>query len=139
MTTNVEIVNTAASLIIKAALLASRFSGRTRKQSLKRLSKMDAGQKDKEIIFLRDKVDQLQMQITILQIGERRKMDPKVTYQLLIEITALKWLSGGLYLIICVLAVQGHGHLVIMTILLKCLYQIMDIESEISFLYTCSH
>ncbi|MBW8017711.1 MAG: hypothetical protein FVQ82_16170 [Planctomycetes bacterium] len=32
MTTNLDIVNAAVSLIIKAALLAARFSGRARKQ-----------------------------------------------------------------------------------------------------------
>jgi hypothetical protein len=68
MTNNLDIVNVAVSLIVKAALLAARFSGRARKRSLKRLSKMDANDKNKEIIFLRDKVDQQQMQITILQI-----------------------------------------------------------------------
>ena len=56
MTNNVEIVSAAVSLIIKAALLAARFSGRARKRSLKRLSKMDADSKDKEILFLRDTV-----------------------------------------------------------------------------------
>ena len=69
MTNNVEIVNTAVSLIIKAALLAARFSGRARKRSLKRLSKMEVDEKDKEIIFLRDKLHQQQLQITILQKG----------------------------------------------------------------------
>ena len=73
MTNNIEIVNAAVSLIIKAAILAARFSGRARKRSLKRLSKMDADEKDKEIIFLRDKVDQQQMQITILQKGLQKK------------------------------------------------------------------
>ena len=34
---------------------------------------MDADDKDKEIIFLRDKVNQQQMQITILQKGLQRK------------------------------------------------------------------
>ena len=73
MTNNVEIVNAAVTLIIKAALLAARFSGRVRKRSLKRLSKMDADEKDKEIIFLHDKLNQQQMQITILQKGLQKK------------------------------------------------------------------
>ncbi|MHC4761214.1 MAG: hypothetical protein ACYS9H_07710 [Planctomycetota bacterium] len=34
MTNNIEIVNAAVTLIIKAALLASRFSGRARKRNL---------------------------------------------------------------------------------------------------------
>ncbi len=58
MTTNIEIVNAAAVLIIKAAILAARFSGRARKRSLKRLACMDIDDKDKEVIFLRDKVYQ---------------------------------------------------------------------------------
>ena len=63
MANNIEIINAAVTLIIKAAILASNFSGRVRKRSLKRLSKMDADDKDKEIIFLRDKVYQQQMRI----------------------------------------------------------------------------
>ena len=77
MTNNIEIVNAAVTLIIKAALLAARFSGRARKRSLKRLSKMDADEKDKEIIFLHDKVYQQQMQITILQKGVEKKQTNK--------------------------------------------------------------
>ena len=77
MTNNLDIVNAAVTLIIKAALLAARFSGRARKRSLKRLSKMDADDKDKEIIFLSDKVDQQQMQITILQKGLQKKYTNK--------------------------------------------------------------
>jgi len=77
MTNNIEIVNAAVTLIIKAAILAARFSGRARKRSLKRLSKMDADDKDKEILFLRDKVDQQQLQITILQKGLQKKHTDK--------------------------------------------------------------
>jgi len=68
MTKNLDIINAAVSLIIKAALLAARFSGRVRKRSLKRLASMDADTKDKEIIFLRDKVHQLKMQVSILVV-----------------------------------------------------------------------
>jgi putative transposase len=80
MTNNIDIINAAVALIIKAAILAFRFSGRARKRSLKRLSKMDIDSKDKEIIFLRDKVNQQQMQITILQKGTRkRQKNPRYT------------------------------------------------------------
>ncbi len=40
MTKNLDIISAAVSLIIKAALLAARFSGRVRKRSLKRLAAM---------------------------------------------------------------------------------------------------
>ena len=77
MTKNIEIVNAAVTLIIKAAILAAGFSGRARKRSLKRLSKMDADEKDKEIIFLRDTVNQQQLQIIILQKGLHKKKTNK--------------------------------------------------------------
>ena len=80
MTNNVDIINAAVALIVKAAILACRFSGRVRKRSLKRLSKMDIDDKDKEIIFLRDKVYQQQMQITILQKGlEKKQINKRYT------------------------------------------------------------
>jgi len=56
MAENLDILNVAVSLLIKAALLAARFSGRIRRRSLKRLAAMDADAKDKEILFLRDNV-----------------------------------------------------------------------------------
>ncbi len=77
MTENLDIINAAVTLIIKAAILASSFSGRVRKRSLKSLSKMDANDKDKEIIFLRDKVYQQQIQITIFQKGLQKKQTNK--------------------------------------------------------------
>lgn len=66
MDKNLDIINAAVSLINKAALLAARFSGRVRKRSLKRLAAMDVHDKDKEIIFLRDKVDQLSLALLVL-------------------------------------------------------------------------
>ena len=38
MAENLDILNTAVSLLVRAALLAARFSGRVRRRSLKRLS-----------------------------------------------------------------------------------------------------
>ncbi len=82
MTNNIDIINAAVALIIKAAILASRFSGRARRRNLKRLASMDIDDKDKEIIFLHDKVYQQQMQITILQKGARKKQkNPRYTIQ----------------------------------------------------------
>jgi hypothetical protein len=49
----------AASLIFKAVIIAAKYSGRVRKRSLKRLATMDIDEKDKENIFLKDKVYQL--------------------------------------------------------------------------------
>ena len=63
----------AVGLIVKSVVLAAQFSGRCRKRSLKQLSKMNADEKDKEIIFLRDKVHQQQLQISILQKGLKTK------------------------------------------------------------------
>jgi hypothetical protein len=67
MTENLDILNTAVSLLIRATLLTARFSGRVRKRSLKRLASRDADAKAKEILFLKDRVYQLEMQLSILQ------------------------------------------------------------------------
>jgi transposase InsO family protein len=67
MTENLDILNAAVSLLVRAALLAARFSGRVRKRSLKRLAAMDTDAKSKEILFLKDRVYQLEMQLSILQ------------------------------------------------------------------------
>jgi len=60
--------------------MAARFSGRVRKRSLKRLSAMDVETKDKEILFLKDKVYQLEMQASILQKRiQKRLKKPRYT------------------------------------------------------------
>ncbi len=80
MSKNFDIINFAVSLIIKAVLIAARFSGRARKRSLRRLVTMDINEKDKEILFLRDMVDQLKMQVSILQKGIKKKQkNPRYT------------------------------------------------------------
>ena len=73
MTNNIDIINAAVALIIKAAILAARFSGKARKRSLKRLAILDIDSKNKEIIFLRDTVNQLKMQVAILKKGLQKK------------------------------------------------------------------
>jgi transposase InsO family protein len=67
MNKNSDVITHAVTLIIKAAIMAARFSARVRKRSLKRLAAMDADIKDKEIFLLKDKVYQLEMQVSILQ------------------------------------------------------------------------
>jgi hypothetical protein len=80
MAESLVILNAAVSLVIKAALLAARFSGRVRKRSLKRLATMDADAKAKEILFLKDRVYQLEMQLSILQKQlNKRGKNPRYT------------------------------------------------------------
>ncbi|UCE50349.1 MAG: hypothetical protein JSW47_09325 [Phycisphaerales bacterium] len=67
MSKNLDVITHSVTLIIKAAVMAARFSGRVRKRSLKRLAAMAANAKDKEILFLKEKVYQLEMQVSILQ------------------------------------------------------------------------
>ena len=72
MNKNLNIINYAVWLIIKAAIVASRFSGRVRKRSLKRLADMDADAKEK--------VYQLKMQVSILQKRiQKRQKKPRYT------------------------------------------------------------
>ena len=46
MNPNIEVISYTVSLIIKATIVAARFSGRIRKRSLKRLAVMDIDEKD---------------------------------------------------------------------------------------------
>jgi len=73
MAKNLDIITTAVSLIIKAALLAAQWSGRARRRGLEKLAAMDADSRDKELLFLRDRVHQLQSQVSILQKRIRKK------------------------------------------------------------------
>jgi transposase InsO family protein len=80
MAEDLDVLNTAVSLLIRAALLAARFSGRLRQRSLKRLAAKDADAKAKEILFLKDRVYQLEMQVSILQKHLNRKgQSPRYT------------------------------------------------------------
>ena len=73
MNKNIEIITHAVSLIVKAVLMAARFSGRIRKRSLKRLAAKDCDAKAREILFLKDRVYQLEMQVSTLQKQVRKK------------------------------------------------------------------
>jgi transposase InsO family protein len=63
---NIEAITYAVSLIFKAAIVAAKYSGRVRKRSLKRLAALDIDEKDKEILFLKDKLYRLETQNAIL-------------------------------------------------------------------------
>ena len=73
MDKNLDVITYAVSLIAKAVIMASGFSGRARQRSLKRLARMDVDTKEKELLFLRHKVYQLQMQVSILQKQIKRQ------------------------------------------------------------------
>ncbi len=89
MDKNLDIITYAVSLIIKAVIMAGRFSGRVRKRSLRRLAAMDADTKDKEILFLKDKVYQLEMQVSILQ--KRMKKQQKKPRYTIRERLSILW------------------------------------------------
>jgi transposase-like protein len=69
---NFDIITSAVALIIKAVIMAGRFSGTVRRRSLKRLAAMDIDEKDKENLFLKDKVYQLENQLSILQKRDKK-------------------------------------------------------------------
>jgi len=81
MTKNIDTISAAVAIIIKAAILAASFSGRVRKRSLKRLTKMNIDNKDKEILFLHDRVYQLKLQILIWQKSQQKKQNNRYTIQ----------------------------------------------------------
>ena len=66
MNQNIETITYAVSIIFKAAIVAAKYAGRVRKRSLKRLAAMDIDEKDKEILFLKDKLYRLETQNAIL-------------------------------------------------------------------------
>ncbi len=72
MDKNLDTATFAVSLIFKAVIIAAQYSGRIRKQSLKRLAAMDIDEKDKENLFLKDKVYQLENQLSILQKRDKK-------------------------------------------------------------------
>jgi len=75
-----DTITFAVSLIIKAAVVAAKYSGRVRKRSLKRLGAMDIDDKDKEILFLVDKVYQLETQVSILlKRAQKHQAKPRYT------------------------------------------------------------
>ena len=75
-----DTITFAVSLVIKAAVVAAKYSGRVRKRSLKRLAAMDIDEKDKEILFLIDKVYQLETQTSILlKRVEKHQKKPRYT------------------------------------------------------------
>ena len=77
---NLGITTYAVSLIVKSVVVASQFSGGARKRSLKRLAAMDADAKEKDFLFLRDKVYQLDMQVSILQTRiKKQQKKPRYT------------------------------------------------------------
>ncbi len=80
MAENLAVLNTAVSLFIRAVLLAARFLGWVRKRSLKRLAAMDVDAKAKEILFLKDRTYQLEMQVSVLQKQRTKKgKNPRYT------------------------------------------------------------
>ncbi len=70
-----ETVTTTAGLFIKATILAARWAGKARKRALASIVSMSIDEKDKEILLLRDKVEKLTMQVSILQkhVGKSSK------------------------------------------------------------------
>jgi hypothetical protein len=66
MNQNIETITYAVSIIFKAAIVAAKYAGRVRKRSLQRLAAMDIDEKDKEILFLKDKLFLLETQNAIL-------------------------------------------------------------------------
>ncbi len=79
MAENLNVLNAAVSLPIRAALLAARFSGRVRQRYLKRSASRDIDAKTKEILFLKDRVYQLEMRLSILP-KQRTKKGKKPRY-----------------------------------------------------------
>jgi hypothetical protein len=55
-----EIIVYAVSMILKAALLAAAWAGKIRKRGLESIAELSIDEKDKEILFLCDRIYQLE-------------------------------------------------------------------------------
>ena len=62
-----EIIAYSVSMILKAALLAAIWAGKIRRLGMESIAKMPISEKDKEILFLRDRVYQLETRLRIFQ------------------------------------------------------------------------
>jgi hypothetical protein len=62
-----KIIVYAVSMILKTALLAAAWAGKVRKRGLESIAIMPIDEKDKEIIFLQDRIYQLEARIKIFQ------------------------------------------------------------------------
>ena len=67
MNKQTDIIVYAVSMILKAALLAAVWAGKMRRRGMKSIAKVPIDEKDKEILFLRDRIYQLETRIKIFQ------------------------------------------------------------------------
>ncbi len=61
-----EIITYAVSMILKAALIAAAWAGKSRRRGLESIVKMSIDEKDKEIFFLRDRISRGENSISSL-------------------------------------------------------------------------
>ena len=76
----IQVTRIAINLIGKAVIFAARWAAVRRKNALEFVNALPDDDKDKEIIFLRDQVEQLQSQVEILRL--LRKPDNTTRYTL---------------------------------------------------------
>ena len=62
-----DIIVYAVFMILKAAILAAFWAGKIRKRGLESIAKMPINEKDKELLFLHDRIYQLETRIEIFQ------------------------------------------------------------------------
>ena len=82
MAENLDLLNGAVSLLIKAVLLAARFSGRVRKRSLERLAAMDTNAKATRRTFTPP--------FTLVAFGGSRRLTKGPRTSLVIQIDRLQ-------------------------------------------------
>jgi hypothetical protein len=63
MKKQIGIIVYAASMILKASRLATAWAGKSRKRGLVSMAKMTIDEKNKEILFLRDRIYHLETQL----------------------------------------------------------------------------
>jgi hypothetical protein len=67
-----EVISMAAGQICKAAVIAIRWAGMKRKRALEKIAGMPVDEKDREILFLRERVAQLEDQVSFYRKQSRK-------------------------------------------------------------------
>jgi len=81
MKNHIDFIKAALYLLAKAVLIAAKWAGHSRKKALEEIAKMDIDEKDKELVFLHDRVFELETLVAILQ-KQRKKNIKKPRYSL---------------------------------------------------------
>ena len=79
---DVLMLEAAIRFLIRAAIFAAHWAGIVRKHALAKIVYMEGEERDKELIFQRERIRQLETQVSILQKTiKKRSKNPRYTWR----------------------------------------------------------